>query len=93
MQAVRSGDIEKAQKMVDDVARDKGYISGTEYRMVHQAPNREDYNLATIKESGIVPDDYWTHPHYYQSDATERESFNILSIYLSIITSSGVFPL
>ena len=76
LQAVKRGDIEKAQKMVDDAARDKGYISGTEYRMMHQAPNREDYNLATIKESGIVPDDYWTHPQYYQSDATERESFN-----------------
>lgn len=76
LQAVKDGDIEKAQKMVDSAARDKGYISGTEYRMMHQAPNREDYNLASIKESGIVPDDYWTHPQYYQSDATERESFN-----------------
>jgi len=76
LQAVKDGDIEKAQKMVDSAARDKGYISGTEYRMMHQAPNREDYNLASIKESGIVPNDYWTHPQYYQSDSTERESFN-----------------
>ncbi|HLP81248.1 MAG TPA: hypothetical protein VK141_04530, partial [Nitrosomonas sp.] len=76
MVAVESGDMETAQKLVDLAARDKGYISGNDYRMSHQAPNREDYNLATIKESGIVPDDYWTHPRYYQSDPTEFESFD-----------------
>lgn len=75
MAAVNSGDIEKAQQMIDEAAREKGYISGADYRMMHQAPNRDDYSMATIKEAGIVPDDYWTHPHYYQNDATERASF------------------
>ena len=87
--AVESGDLDKAQKMVDDYAREKGYISGNDYRMQHQAPNREDYNLATIKESGIVPKDYWTHPHYYQSDATERDSFRVIITALNRQEKTG----
>jgi hypothetical protein len=77
--ALESGDMEKAQKIVDNEARKKGYISTDEYRMQHQAPNSHDKdvttNLANVKESGIVPDDYWTHPQYYQSDSQERSSF------------------
>jgi hypothetical protein len=44
--------------------------------MAHQAPNsKDDVSLTAIKDSGLVPDDYWTHPEWYQSQPEERESF------------------
>ncbi|MDR1024856.1 MAG: hypothetical protein LBL56_03955, partial [Treponema sp.] len=73
--AIETGDMETAQRLVDAQARKNGYISTDEYRMAHQAPSKGDYNLLTIKESGVVPDDYWTHPKYYQYEASEFESF------------------
>lgn len=75
MAAVERGDMKAAQRMVDEAARAKGYTSGTEYRMQHQAPDRENQNLSTVKESGLVPDDYWTRPDWYQSSSEEMESF------------------
>jgi len=79
MEAVKNGDMEKAQRMVDNAAREKGYISSSEYKMQHQAPNRDDDNLATIKESGLVPDDFWTHPHYYTYDYDRSSYWTIRS--------------
>ena len=75
--AIESGDMETAQRIIDEQARKKGYVSTEDYRMNHRAPNKNngDINLESIKKSGIVPDDYWTHPNYYQSDAEELRSF------------------
>ncbi|RJR10437.1 hypothetical protein C4588_03265, partial [Candidatus Parcubacteria bacterium] len=76
MKAVESGDMETAQKMVDEAAKNAGYISINDYRMMHTAPDKTSgENLSTIMDNDILPKDYWTHPHYYQADATERSSF------------------
>ena len=55
LDAVNRGDIETAQRMVDDKARKKGYISNDEYRDLHAAPgaeiDRKDFaNLEKLKE-------------------------------------------
>lgn len=76
LKAVESGDMESAQKMVDDAARKAGYISGEDYRMMHQAPDRENINLSELMDSDTVPNDYWTEPQYYQADNDEYSSFN-----------------
>ncbi|GHV57284.1 hypothetical protein FACS1894216_21760 [Synergistales bacterium] len=77
--AVEAGDMETAQRIVDDQARKNGYISADEYRMNHRAPNSKDSdvtkNLADIMESGIVPKDYWTNPRVYQYYPEDFESF------------------
>ena len=74
--ALEAGDMETAQKIVDEQARQKGYARDSEYRMDHRAPNSKyDDNLATIRESGLVPDDYWTKPQWYQSSGEEYEAF------------------
>lgn len=76
MEAVERGDMETAQRMVDAEARRKGYISGADYRMTHRAPNREDdVSLADLSGNSIVPDDYWTHPQYYQYEPYDYQSF------------------
>lgn len=76
MEAVERGDMETAQRMVDAEARRKGYISGADYRMSHRAPNREDdVSLADLSGNSIVPDDYWTHPQYYQYEPYDYQSF------------------
>lgn len=75
LDAVDRGDMETAQRMVDDAARKAGYVNTAEYRMQHKAPNREDINLAKAMDSDIVPDDYWTHPRYYQNEHDEFNSF------------------
>ena len=77
MNAVSRGDMETAQKMVDDAAERNGYSADDSWRMQHRAPNREsgDPNLENIKDSDLVPDDYWDHPEWYQSSDMEREAF------------------
>lgn len=75
--AVERGDMEVAQRMVDAAAQQAQY-SATDYQMEHTAPNRKDLNLASVKESGIVPDDYWTHPEWYQTTKEEHEAFRAI---------------
>lgn len=76
LNAVNAGDMASAQRMVDAAAVKAGYITSSEYRMAHRAPNsQEDVSLDKVKDSGMVPDDYWTHPQWYQAQPEERESF------------------
>ncbi len=79
--ALDEGDIEKAQRIVDDQARLKGYLSNDDYRMMHHAPtagNDLDVNLVALAESDLVPADYWEHPERYgiQYETGGWESFN-----------------
>ena len=87
--ALDRGDMETAQRIVDNQARLNGYISGDDYRMMHQAPSRDEegYNQNIIdlaNSSELVPSDYWTHPERYGIDYEEggRESFN--NVYRSM---------
>ena len=43
--AIERGDMETAQRIVDQQAVSKGYIPASDYRMMHQAPNKGDYNV------------------------------------------------
>ncbi len=76
--AIREGDIETAQGIINEAARAAGYGSDVDHRMQHQAPNREDFNLAMIRETGLVPEDYWSHPEWYLSSKEEQESFRVV---------------
>ena len=73
--AVKSGDMATAQKMVDEAAKKAGSESNSDYRMQHTAPNKEDHSLLTIKDSGLVPKDYWEKPEWYTSSPEERTAF------------------
>jgi len=42
LKAVETGDMETAQKMVDEAAKEAGYTSDTSWRMDHKAPNAKD---------------------------------------------------
>ncbi|MBR4900752.1 MAG: hypothetical protein IKZ46_07415, partial [Victivallales bacterium] len=77
MDAVQRGDMETAQKMVDDAAARNGYQNDDSWRIQHRAPNRDsgDPSLADVKDSGLVPDDYWDHPEWYQTSDFERQAF------------------
>ena len=77
MAAVERGDMEAAQMLVDEAAAEAGYNPSTSERMEHSAPNSTDgfsVSLDKIRESGMVPDDYWTHPQYYTNDSRERSA-------------------
>ncbi len=41
LDAVESGDMEKAQRIVDQVAKKNGYVSESEYRLSHRAPHMQ----------------------------------------------------
>lgn len=74
--AVQNGDMETAQRMVNEAAEKAGYTTDMSWRMMHSAPNaKDDVSLADLKASGLVPDDYWDHPEWYTSGAEEREAF------------------
>lgn len=80
--ALDRGDMETAQRIVDNQARLNGYITDDDYRMMHQAPYRdkEGFNkniLDLANGSDFVPADYWTHPEWYgiQYETGGWESF------------------
>ena len=76
LEAVKRGDMETAQQMVYDAAKQAGYTDDTSWKMQHTAPNsKDDVSLYDLKKSGLVPNDYWDHPEWYTYGAEERESF------------------
>ena len=76
LEAVKRGDMETAQQMVYDAAKQAGYTDDMSYKMQHSAPNsKDDVSLYDLKKSGLVPNDYWNHPEWYTYGAEERESF------------------
>ena len=79
--AVEVGDMETAQKMVDEAAARKGYAPEADYRSTHQAPSRADADVTLSLEQmrngeSMVPGDFFTHPEYYMdvNDPVTRES-------------------
>lgn len=76
LEAVKNGDMETAERMVREAAEKAGYTSDSSWRMQHKAPNsQEDVSLADLKESGLVPIDFWEHPEWYIYSSEERESY------------------
>lgn len=77
LDAVNRGDMEAAQQMVNAAAKAAGYSDDMSWKMQHSAPNsKDDISLVALKDSGLVPNDYWDHPEWYTYGAEERESFN-----------------
>lgn len=78
LNAVKAGDMETAQKMVDEAAKAAGYNNDLSYKMQHTAPNPEDgdVSLDKLRESALIPNDYWDHPEWYTFSQAERESFS-----------------
>lgn len=94
LNAVKNGDMETAQKLVEMAAEKAGYSSDDSWRMSHRAPNSKDVEKypdgPTQKITDwqkIVPKDYFDHPEYYidMSNPADRESFyhvkRMLDIY------------
>lgn len=76
MTAVENGDMATAQRLVYEAAERAGYTDDTSWKMQHTAPNsRDDVSLADLRNTDLVPSDYWDHPEWYTSSAEERESF------------------
>lgn len=76
--ALQNNDIETAQNMVNKAAENAGYSDDASWRMSHQAPNSKDefsVSLNNLKNSDMLPNDYWEHPDWYTSSAEEREAF------------------
>lgn len=75
--AVERGDMKTAQRMVDEAAQAAGYTDDVSWRMEHRAPNsKDDVSLLDLRESGLVPADYWERPEWYTYTPEERESFH-----------------
>ena len=76
LDAVNRGDMETAQMMVYEAAKVAGYTDDSSWKMQHTAPNsKDDVSLYNLKESGLVPSDYWDHPEWYTYSLEEKESF------------------
>ena len=66
----------RLREMVYEAAKEKGYTDDASWRMSHTAPNsQDDISLDNLKESGLVPDDFWEHPEWYTHSYEERESY------------------
>ena len=58
MDAVNFGDMETAQRIVDNVALKKGYINDYDYRMMHQAPHSGN-DMARTSTSSLILIQTW----------------------------------
>ena len=66
----------RLREMVYEAAKEAGYTDDSSWRMGHTAPNsQDDVSLDKLKESGLVPDDFWEHPEWYTHSYEERESY------------------
>ncbi len=79
MEAVNRGDMETAQRMADEAAREAGYISENDFRMRHTAPNgRDGFSRSIDDVSGIYPEDLYRPNgyHYYGDGDVWRDRFS-----------------
>ena len=67
---------ERLREMVYEAAKKAGYSDDSSWRMGHTAPNsKDDVSLDKLKESGLIPDDFWEHPEWYTYSYEERDSY------------------
>jgi hypothetical protein len=82
MAAVEAGDMETAQRMVNEYAESRGYVNNAEdTRMMHKAPTNDGYNASLDDVSGMFGDDIYSGNAFrYFDDGTRgaRESISIL---------------
>lgn len=79
MEAVNRGNMETTQRMVDEAAREAGYISENDFRMRHTAPNgRDGFSRSIDDVSGIYPEDLYSPNgyHYYGDGDVRRDRFS-----------------
>lgn len=61
MEAVKRGDMETAQRMVNEAAERAGYTTDEDYKMTHTAPNgRDGFSKSIDDPSGLYPDDLYS---------------------------------
>lgn len=66
----------RLRELVDEAASRAGYTDDTSWRMQHTAPNsKDDVSLDKLKDSGLIPDDFWEHPEWYTHTPEEREAY------------------
>jgi|GEM_PF-4165377 len=78
LSAVESGDMEKAQRMVDEAAKAAGYISEQEFRMDHRAPNAKDDICITEADRAYGGDGSLFSPYGAQYYGDGRSYFDSL---------------
>ena len=67
----------RLRELVDEAAAKAGYTDDSSWRMQHTAPNsKDDVSLDKLKESGLIPNDFWEHPEWYTHSYEERESYS-----------------
>ena len=86
LDAIQRGDMETAKRMVREREAEMGYSNDESWKMDHRAPSKNggDVSLVDLKDSGLVPADYWDHPEWYTSSPEEHESFHIIKNALEL---------
>lgn len=88
LSAVERGDLETAQRLVNEAAEKNGYSTDSSWRMNHHAPNSrgvEDGSSARITDwRKLVPADYFDNPNDYTSSPEEKESLLAIKRALDI---------
>ena len=94
--AVRAGDMETAQRMVNERATQMGYSPDSDYRMQHRAPDSSyPDEIPSLREvadgSDMVPSDFFTHPEYYidRNDPADRESLAAIKAAIADLKNGG----
>ena len=66
LDAVKNGDMDKAQQMVNEAAKEAGYTVDDSWKMSHRAPNAEDGFSASLDDvSEMMPDIYGKDAYRY----------------------------
>ncbi len=72
MAAVKAGDMETAQRMVNDYAAARGYDADNDFRMTHEAPTNDGFNKPIYDMTAIYPSDFYEKGVEYYGSYTER---------------------
>ena len=79
LEAVKKRRYRNRSKMVYKAANSRGiWRRQLLWKMQHTAPNsKDDVSLWGLKESGLIPNDFWAKPEYYTYTAEEREHYKV----------------
>ncbi len=76
LKAIENGDMKTAQKLVNEAAEKAGYNADMSYKMQHQEPKKDTgTSLYDLRESDLLPKDYWDYPEWYTYSPEERDLF------------------
>ena len=83
-EAVEKGDMEKAQRMVDEAAKRAGYVDDESWKISHHAPDASGDNSSLDDISEMMPGIYGENAQRYYGSSYYEDSDNVIRTIQSV---------